>query len=64
MSRKLVKHVGKTPDFFSVVYEDEGMKSCTQVPRTCMDKHLVLNFHLFAESANETNFFILSYEGA
>ena len=33
------------------------MKSCTQVPRTCMDKHLVLDFHLFAESAYETNFF-------
>ena len=34
--------------FFSAIYEGKGMKFCTQVPRTCVHKRLVLDFHLFA----------------
>ena len=32
----------------SVVYEADGMKFSTRIPRTCMCKRLVLDFHLFA----------------
>ena len=45
---KLEKPTGKTSDFVSVVYKASGMKFCAQVPRTCVRKHLVLDFHLFA----------------
>ena len=47
-TRKLVKPIIRNARFFSVVYEAKGMKFCTQVPRTCVHKHLVLDFHLFA----------------
>ena len=47
-TRKLEKPVGKTPDFFSVVYESKDMKFCTQVPKTCVHKRFILDFHLFA----------------
>ena len=33
---------------FSVVYEAKSVEFCTQVPRTCVQKRLVLDFHLFA----------------
>ena len=44
------KKTNKEPigSFFSVVYEAKGMKLCTQVPKTCVHKRLVLDFHLFA----------------
>ena len=45
---KLEKPIGNAA-FFSVVYEAKGMKFFTQVPRTCVDKSLVLDFHLFAK---------------
>ena len=44
---KLEKPMGKTPHFFSVVHEANGM-IFTQVPRTCVHKRLVVDFHLFA----------------
>ena len=48
-TRKHEKPAGKTPaGFFSVVYEAKGLKFYTQVPRTCVHKCLVLDFHLFA----------------
>ena len=34
--------------FFSVVYEAKGMNFCRQVPTTCVHKHFVLGFPLFA----------------
>ena len=34
--------------FFSVVCAAKGMKFCTDIPRTCVHKRLVLDFHLFA----------------
>ena len=33
---------------FTNVYEAKGMKFCTQVPRACVHKRLVLDFNLFA----------------
>ena len=39
-------HVVKRP-IISVVYEAKGMTYCTQVPRTCVHKRLVFDFHLF-----------------
>ena len=43
---KLEKPISKT-HLFTVVYEAKGMKLCTQVPRICVHKCLVLDFHLF-----------------
>ena len=47
-TRKLEKPVGKTPDFSQLIMKLRGMKFCTHVPRTCVHKRLVLDFHLFA----------------
>ena len=44
---KLEKPIGKMPDFLSCC-EAKGMIFCTQVPRTCVHKRLVLDFYLFA----------------
>ena len=39
---------GKTPDFSQLFMKLRVyMKFCTHVPRTCVNKRLVLDFHLF-----------------
>ena len=45
---KLEKPIGTTPDFsqlFMKLREAKSMKFCTQVPRTCLHKRLVFDFH-------------------
>ena len=47
--KKLEKPIGKTPRFSQLSMKLKGKKFCTHVPRTCVHKLLVLNFHLFAK---------------
>ena len=47
-SQETLKNLQVKRPFFSVVYEDKGMKFCTQFPGTCVHKYFVLDFHLFA----------------
>ena len=47
-TRKLEKPIGQMPDFSQLFMKLKGMKFCTQVPRTCVDKRLFLEFHIFA----------------
>ena len=47
-SQENLKNLQVKHPFFSVVYEAKGMKFCTQIPRACVRKHLILDFHLFA----------------
>ena len=46
---KLARGIGNP--LFSVTYEVKGVKFCTQVPRKCMHKPLVLDFHLLLNRA-------------
>ena len=45
--RKYEKPSGNTSQFSWLFYIVKGMKFCTQVPRTCVQKRVVLDFHLF-----------------
>ena len=48
-SQENLKNLKAKRSILSVVYEAKGMKFCIQVPRTCVDKRFVLDFHLFAQ---------------
>ena len=47
-SHQNLKNLSVKHQIFSVVYEVNGTKFCTHVPRTCVLERLVLDFHLFA----------------
>ena len=47
-SQENLKNLYVKHTIFPVVYEAKGMTFCTHVPRTCLQKRLILDFHLFA----------------
>ena len=57
VSHQNLKNYTQNARFFSVAYEAKDMKFCTQVPRVCVHKRLVLHFIYLLESGfRDVNF--------